>query len=122
MDARKRLLGEEHHHTISAMGNLAATYYQLRKYAHSKKLYICVVDARKGLLGAEDPHTNSAMADLAQVYKKRGRHADAEKLEVHGMNARTRLLGEHHPKITFGGYVEGCGLRVWAEFPLVVLR
>jgi hypothetical protein len=98
VDARTRLLGKEPPDTVSAVWNLARTYYQLGRYADAEKLYICVVDARTRLLKEEHPDTISAMADLAWLYKKLGGHADAKKLQVHVVNARTRLLGEHHPK------------------------
>jgi hypothetical protein len=50
LNARKKILGEEHPATISAMGNLASTYSDLGKHTEAEKLHIQVLDARKKFL------------------------------------------------------------------------
>ena len=51
----KRLLGEQHPSTITAMCNLAITYERLGKYADAEKLEIDVLNARARLLGNKHP-------------------------------------------------------------------
>lgn len=57
VDARKRLLGEEHLDTISDMKNLAQMYYKLAKYADAERLQVHVEDARRRLFGEHHPKT-----------------------------------------------------------------
>ena len=53
LDARNRLLGEEHPATILAMGNLESTYSNLGKHTAAEKLNIQVLDSRNRVLGEE---------------------------------------------------------------------
>ena len=68
IDARKKLLGEDHPYTFSAMADLAQTYQMLAKYTDAEKLQINIVDARTRHLGEEHPDTIAAMENLAQMY------------------------------------------------------
>jgi len=53
LDARNRILGVEHRHTITAMTNLAATYRNLGKYVEAMKLEIQVLDTMSRTMGVE---------------------------------------------------------------------
>ena len=67
-DARNRILGSEHPHTIMAMSNLAATYGSWGKCIEADKLDQQVLDARDRVIGSEHPDTISTMANLAVSY------------------------------------------------------
>ena len=97
LDVRSRTLGEEHPHTIRAMGDLASTYQRLGKYEDAEKLEIEVLHMRKILLGEEHPDTITAMNKLAISCKSLGKYADAEKLQIKALDMRNRLFGENHP-------------------------
>ena len=97
LDARNRILAEEHPDTIRAMGDLASTYRSLGKYADAEKLETKVLDMRNRLLGEEHPHTIWAMGNLACTYKSLGKYADAEKIEIQVLDMRNRLFGEEYP-------------------------
>lgn len=60
-------ISEEHPNAISAMNNLARTYYGLEKYADAEKLQINVINARVRVLGEEHPDTISAMGNLTKT-------------------------------------------------------
>ncbi|KIK05193.1 hypothetical protein K443DRAFT_642438, partial [Laccaria amethystina LaAM-08-1] len=102
LDARSRIIGEEHPGTISAMGHLAHTYERLGKYADAEELQIKVLDLRNIFLGEEHPDTILAQGDLAHTYHSLGKYADAEKLQIKKLqikvlDLRKRLMGEEHP-------------------------
>ncbi|KAF1357717.1 kinesin light chain 3 [Lizonia empirigonia] len=97
MEARKRVLGDEHPDTLSSMANLAATYRNQGRWAEAEELDVQVMEARKRVLGDEHPHTLSSMANLAATYRNQGRWAEAEELDVQVMEARKRVLGDEHP-------------------------
>ena len=97
LDARRRIIGEKHPHTISAMGNLASTYNYLGKYTEAEKLDIEVLDFRKKILGQEHPDTILAMGNLASTYRNLGKYTEAGKLEIQVLDARNKILGEEHP-------------------------
>jgi tetratricopeptide (TPR) repeat protein len=101
VELRKRLLGAEHHHTLTGMANLAATYRQQGRWNEAEKLEIDVMELMKQLLGSEHPHTLISMANLAATYRQQGRWNESEKLEVDVVELRKRLLGaEHHHTLT----------------------
>ena len=97
LDARSRLLGEEHPATIWAMGNLAATYESLGKYADAEKLKTQALDMRTRLFGEEHLDTIGAINNLANTYQNLEKYADAEKLQIQVLNMRSRFFGEEHP-------------------------
>ena len=69
MEMRKRVLGEEHPHTLTAMGNLAYTYRQQGHWKEAEELEVQVMDRRKRILGGEHPDTLRAMGNLASTYR-----------------------------------------------------
>jgi tetratricopeptide (TPR) repeat protein len=97
LDARSRILGKEHPHTIMSMGNLALTYNNLGRRTEAEKLQVQVLDATSRILGEEHPHTIKSMGNLALTYSNLGKYTEAEKLQVQVLDARCRVLGEGHP-------------------------
>jgi tetratricopeptide (TPR) repeat protein len=95
--ARRRVLGEEHPDTITAMANLAETYWNQGRSKEAEELDIKVLEARRRVLGEEHPDTISAMGNLASTYRDQGRSKEAEELDVKVFGARRRVLGEEHP-------------------------
>jgi hypothetical protein len=47
MEKRKHLLGEEHHHTLMSMGNLASIYQNQGKWKEAEALEVVVIEKRK---------------------------------------------------------------------------
>ncbi|KIK05405.1 hypothetical protein K443DRAFT_69603, partial [Laccaria amethystina LaAM-08-1] len=96
LDARCRILGEQHPDTVMSKGDLAVTYSNLGKYAEAEKLQVQVLDTRNRIQGDEDSHTLMSMDDLALTYYDLGKYREAEKLQVQVLEARSRILGEEH--------------------------
>jgi len=97
LNARNKILGEEHPDMVLAMGNLASTYRHLGKHTEAEELLIKVLDARSIILGEEHPATILAMGNLASTYGDLRKYTEAEKLEIQVLNAREKILGEKHP-------------------------
>ncbi|KAM0691630.1 hypothetical protein Q7P36_007829 [Cladosporium allicinum] len=97
MEASRRVVGEEHPSTLSAMANLAATYRNQGRWKEAEELQVKVMEARSRVVGEEHPDTLSAMANLAATYRNQGRWKEAEELEVKVLEASRRVVGEEHP-------------------------
>ncbi|KAK5705950.1 hypothetical protein LTR17_021202 [Elasticomyces elasticus] len=90
-------LSEEHPPTLTAMANLASTYWNQGRWKEAEELQVKVMEARARVLGEKHPDTLAAVANLAATYRKQGRWKESEELEVKVMEARVRVLGEEHP-------------------------
>ena len=97
LEARKRILGEEHPDTLLSMGNLARSYSDLGRRQDAVELEEKVLEARKRTLGEEHPDTLRTMGNLAVSYSDLGRRQDAVELTEKVLEAWKRTLGEEHP-------------------------
>ena len=53
METMKRVLGEEHPHSLTSMGNLALTYRKQGRSKEAEELEVRVMETRKRVLGEE---------------------------------------------------------------------
>ncbi|KIL57567.1 hypothetical protein M378DRAFT_48403, partial [Amanita muscaria Koide BX008] len=72
LNARETTLGVDHPDTVSAMGNLAATYRNQGKWKEAESLEVKVMEASEEILGALHPDTLRAMGNLAATYRNQG--------------------------------------------------
>ncbi|KAJ7705176.1 hypothetical protein B0H16DRAFT_703878 [Mycena metata] len=98
LEKSQLLLGENHPHTLLAMGNLASTYSKLGESQKAKELEVLVLEKHTKLRGEDHPRTLSMMANLAQTYSDLGEFQKAKELEVLVLEKCTKLLGEDHPR------------------------
>ena len=98
MELCKKVLGEEHPHTLNSIGNLASTYRNQGRWKEAEELGVQVMELRKKVLGEEHPHTSLSMNNLAFTWRGQGRNAEAIKLMEECVYLRTRILGVDHPK------------------------
>jgi tetratricopeptide (TPR) repeat protein len=96
LDARQRILGDEHPDTLSAMSNLAWIYHSLGQMKDAEALRKKVLDAHQRILGDEHPDTRMAMDNLASTYRGLGQTKDAEALDAKVLKAHEKLLGDEH--------------------------
>jgi tetratricopeptide (TPR) repeat protein len=80
LEARRRLLGEDHPDTLLSMNNLADQYLYEGKYAQAEPLFTKVLDLQLRVLGPEHPRRIASMTDLALVYLNEGKYTQAEPL------------------------------------------
>jgi tetratricopeptide (TPR) repeat protein len=97
MQARKRVLSDEHPHTLTTMAHLAATYRDQGRWKEAEELQVQVMQTRKRVLSDEHPHTLSSMASLASTYWNQGLWQEAEELQVQVMQKRKKVLTDEHP-------------------------
>jgi UDP-2,3-diacylglucosamine pyrophosphatase LpxH len=97
MQARKRLLTDEHPNTLASMANLAATYRNQGRWKEAEELEVQVMETRKRVLGNEHPHTLSSIGNLAVTYRNQGRWKEAEELEAQVMQTMKRVHTDEHP-------------------------
>jgi tetratricopeptide (TPR) repeat protein len=96
-DERRRLLGEEHPDTISAMNNLANTLGDQGQLEEAAKMKKEVLEKMRRILGEEDPDTIMAMNNLAITLGDQGQLEDAAKMFKEVLKKRRRILGKEHP-------------------------
>ena len=97
LDARRRVLGEEHPDTIGAIASLAATYQNQGHLKEAEELEIKVLEARQRVLGEEHSDTIRAMDSLSVTYSMRGIADKAEELKAKVVEVSRRVLGNEHP-------------------------
>ena len=98
LTARRKMLGEEHRHTLAVTNNLAQTLYALGDVEKAHTLYEHVLEANIRLLGKQHADTLSAMGNLAGTLRAQDRLAEAERLERQVLETRILLFGEDHPE------------------------
>ena len=94
---RRRILGEEHPDTLSAMHALALTYQAQGRNTDAARIQEQVLEKGRRILGEEHPHTLSAMHNLALTYQAQGRNTDAAGIQEQVLEKSRRILGEEHP-------------------------
>jgi tetratricopeptide (TPR) repeat protein len=97
LDVRKRVLGEEHPDTLTAMGNLAMTLSAQGDHASARRLEERALEARKRVLGEEHPDTLKSMSSLAVTLSELDDHIRARQLHEKVLEVRRRMKGEEHP-------------------------
>ena len=104
-ELRKRVLGDEHPDTLSAMGLLAILYRDQGRLDEAETLQLQMLEIKKRVLGEEHSSTLEGMVVLAGIYRVQGRFAEAETLGLQTLEVQKRVLGEEHPSTlaTMGG-------------------
>ncbi|KAJ9134829.1 hypothetical protein NKR19_g8522 [Coniochaeta hoffmannii] len=64
MEARKRVLGEEHPDTLTSMHNLAFTWHVQGRISEGLRLMEQCVQLQQRMLGQDHPHTMSSCSAL----------------------------------------------------------
>ena len=96
-NACKKILGDNHPDTLSALHNLAYSYFDLADYSKASEIEIKVYNARKKILGEKHRDTLSTLHDLANCYSYLGDYNRSLEVENRAYNALKRNLGESHP-------------------------
>ncbi|KAJ7191425.1 kinase-like domain-containing protein [Mycena pura] len=94
---RERMLGKEDPDTLSAMYDLACTYYQLGRLAAAEELHAETAERRKRILSPNHPDTLASIHHLTFVYRRLGRLTEALALGTTVLEKRQQILGADHP-------------------------
>jgi serine/threonine protein kinase/tetratricopeptide (TPR) repeat protein len=92
----RRVLGDDHPATLTAVNALANAYWFQEKYGQAEPLYHEVVERRHRVLGEEHPDTLRANDDLASLYIAQKRFDEAERLDKKTLEIQRRVLGQDH--------------------------
>jgi tetratricopeptide (TPR) repeat protein len=92
----RKVLGDEHNDTASALNNLAILYWYQGKYEQAEPLYQQALAISRKVLGDEHPDTAIDLNNLAILYRKQGKFEQAESLCLKALAIRKKLLGEEH--------------------------
>jgi hypothetical protein len=80
VEIRERVLGPDHHSTLTSMANLASAMWDQGRLREAEVLEVQVMERRRRVLGAEHPDTVASIANLALTYQGQGREEKAFKL------------------------------------------
>ncbi len=97
LEARRRLLGNEHPDTLKVMNDLAKSFTVLGRYQEAMNLYKQALELQKRILGDEHPDTLQSMNGLARSYSYLGQYQEAKPLYEQMLELQKRTLGDEHP-------------------------
>ncbi|KAL8907437.1 MAG: hypothetical protein Q9207_001407 [Kuettlingeria erythrocarpa] len=97
LEKRRRILGDEHPDTITAMKNLANTLSDQGQLDKAASMQQEVLEKTRRILGDEHPNTTSAMSNLANTLSDQGRLDEAASMRQEVLEESRRILGDEHP-------------------------
>ena len=80
METTKRVLGQEHPHTLNSITNLASTYQDQGRWYEAEELFAQVMEMMKRVLGMDHPDTLTSINNLAKVLQSQGKYEQAEEM------------------------------------------
>jgi len=100
LDTYRRLYGDAHPDTVTAMSNLAGARFVTGDFRGAQRLHEEVVRARRRDPGDEHQDTLTAMSNLAATLSIVGDLAAARELQEEMLTIRHRVFGQDDPKTT----------------------
>jgi len=97
VEERRRLLGDEHPDSLTAMANLANLYWYQRRLDEVEVLDRRTLDVRRRVLGPDHPDTLKSINGLGTTLFSQASYEEASELFTEALDGATRLLGENHP-------------------------
>jgi hypothetical protein len=92
----RRLLGEAHPGTLTAMSNLAELHHCMENYEQALPLATTCLAATRRLVGNEHPQTLLSIGNTAALHSDMGHHSLALPLREEGLATSRRTLGNQH--------------------------
>ncbi len=97
LEARKKILGQEHPFTLTSMNNLASTYCHHGRWTEAEVLQVQGQEVRKKVLGQEHPNRLQIMAQLAHTWHDQGDNNKVLQLMSKCVELQKNKLGVDHP-------------------------
>ena len=97
LDLHRRVLGEEHPHTMTSLNNFAVLLKSLGHSAEAEILLRQVLSQRRRVLGEHHSETMDSLNEYAGALWQLGRASEAEPLMKRVLEACRRSLGDNHP-------------------------
>lgn len=97
LEARTRLLGQEHPATADILNNLGRLYTDTGRYEEAAEVLSRCADIDNRMIGANHPSSLTTLDNLAGLYLELGDYDRAETLFSNCLEARKSALGKDHP-------------------------
>jgi tetratricopeptide (TPR) repeat protein len=97
METRERVLGAEHHSTLTSVSNLASVLQGLGKYSAAEEMNQRALSGREKVLGVDHPDTLMSISKLASILRGQGKYSAAEEMNRRALSGREKVLGVDHP-------------------------
>ena len=94
LEVRRRVLGDEHPDTLSAL-EAVGELHELQRQGEVLPFVQTAFEARRRLLGPDDPDTLHSMNYLAFLYRRAGNSPRAEELQLEALSRLRRVRGEN---------------------------
>jgi len=95
---RRRVLGDDHPHTLEAASNLAHDLWALGHYKQGHQLGEHTLTHMRRILGDEHPHTLEAASSLTLNLWALGQYEQHRQLSEDTLTRQRRVLGDDHPQ------------------------
>ena len=96
LEARRRVLGDEHPDTLRSIDNLAGVLASQGKYEQAEVYYREALEDRRRVLGDEHPDTLSSIYYMANVLLQLGAHKEAGPLALECYALNVKVYGNEH--------------------------
>ena len=93
---RRRVLGEDHRDTMTALNNLGAIMEAKGDMVKAEAYYREALDKRRRVLGENDLDTLISMSNLGNFLREQGKFAEAEPLLRGALEGQRKVLGPRH--------------------------
>jgi tetratricopeptide (TPR) repeat protein len=97
LEAREKVLGQEHPDTLTSVSQLGLALGQLGKWEEAEAMHQRALEVREKVLGEEHPDTLASMSNLALVLEGQGKYVDAEAMYRRELEEYEKVLGPEHP-------------------------
>jgi tetratricopeptide (TPR) repeat protein len=97
LEARRKLLGEDHPETIRAQSRVGQLLLQTGRAADAEPLWRDALARARRVLGEDDRLTLNSYSNLGGLLQEQGKFADAEPLHRAAVAGHRRTLGDAHP-------------------------
>jgi tetratricopeptide (TPR) repeat protein len=115
LEARRRVLGEDHPDTIWSMHNVGAILMIEGRYVEAEMPIREAIERARRTLGEDHIGTLDMMSYLAVAISRQGRYDDAESLAREVFERALRTLGENHPSTWNTWYNLSCHAALHGE-------
>ncbi|MGH3899648.1 MAG: FxSxx-COOH system tetratricopeptide repeat protein, partial [Pseudonocardiaceae bacterium] len=114
-ELRRRVLGEEHPHTLTSANNLAHNLRALGQHEAARRLNEDTLTRRRRVLGEDHPNTLLSAGYLAADLLGLGEFEAARRLAEDTLTRSRRVLGEDHPRTLTLANILAADLRVLGQ-------
>ena len=101
VEGTRRIAGDEHEHTLCAIGSLAALYNSMKNWTDARPLHEEALEVRRRTLGETHLETMNSMSGLGQTLAGLGEKEEGMALLEEAVDTAQRVLGGGHPSMNF---------------------